>query len=124
MAEGPVDQIRETQAEMHDYLELPLPGNVSSASAIPINLIKITETVELNIVLEQMSRMYRALGALRADVYPINGSVYELMARPALEFIKAAQAAIDAYLELAAAEAESVNLGRKFSSPPEEVSTK
>jgi hypothetical protein len=124
MVEGPIDQIRETQAEMHAYLELPLPEKALAASVVSADSFTIRETVELKIVLEQMSRMYRALGALRADVYPINSQVYELMAQPALAFIHAAQTAMDAYLNLAAAEAESANLARKSSLPSEEVSTR
>jgi hypothetical protein len=123
MTEGPIDQIRETQGEMHDYLKLSLPDHPLSGSGSSEE-VKITDTVQLRRALQEMSRMYGALGALRADVYPINRPVYELMARPALGFIKTLQTAMDAYLELAAADAESANLARQRSSAPQEVSTK
>lgn len=124
LAEGPIDQIRETQAEMHAYLELSLPETPPSGSVLPTEGVQITDTTTLNRALEEMSRIYRALGALRADVYPINQPVYERMAQPALALIKSLQVAMDAYLEIAAADAESANLARQASSSPQEVSTK
>lgn len=64
----------------------------------------ITNDVELRQTLEQMERMYRALAALRRDVYPINPQQFALLAEGPQDELSRLQQQIDAYtgrLELA-----------------------
>lgn len=57
----------------------------------------ITNDAELGQTLAQMERMYRALAALRRDVYPINPRQFALLAEGPEEEIRRMQAAIDTY---------------------------
>ena len=57
----------------------------------------ITNDAELSQALEQMQRMYRALAALRRDVYPINPQQFALLAEGPQDEIERFQQQIDAY---------------------------
>ncbi len=57
----------------------------------------ITNDVELGQTVAQLERMYRALAALRREVYPINPQQFALLAEGPEEEIRRLQAAIDSY---------------------------
>ena len=57
----------------------------------------ITNDAELGQALEQMERMYRALAALRRDVYPINPRQFALLAEGPQVELERFQEQIDAY---------------------------
>ena len=57
----------------------------------------ITNDAELGQALEQMERMYRALAALRRDVYPINPRQFALLAEGPQDELERFQEQIDAY---------------------------
>ncbi len=57
----------------------------------------ITNDLELGQALEQMERMYRALAALRRDVYPINPSQFALLAEGPEDELQRLQREIDVY---------------------------
>ena len=57
----------------------------------------ITNDVELGQTVAQLERMYRALAALRREVYPINPQQFALLAAGPEEEIRRLQAAIDSY---------------------------
>jgi len=57
----------------------------------------ITNDTELRQTLDQMERMYRALAAMRRDVYPINPRQFALLAEGPQEELERLQDQIDAY---------------------------
>lgn len=57
----------------------------------------ITNDVELGQTVAQLERMYRALAALRREVYPINPRQFALLAEGPEEEIRRLQADIDIY---------------------------
>ena len=57
----------------------------------------ITNDAELSQSMEQLERMYRALAALRRDVYPVNRQQFALLAEGPEEEIRRLQEAIDIY---------------------------
>ena len=57
----------------------------------------ITNDAELSQTMEQLERMYRALAALRRDVYPVSPRQFALLAEGPEEEIRRRQAAIDIY---------------------------
>jgi hypothetical protein len=57
----------------------------------------ITNDAELSQALEQMQRMYRALAALRRDVYPINPQRFALLAEGPQDELERFQQQIDDY---------------------------
>lgn len=57
----------------------------------------ITNDAELSQALEQMQRMYRALAALRRDVYPINPQQFALLAEGPQDELERFQQQIDDY---------------------------
>ena len=57
----------------------------------------ITNDAELGQALEQMERMYRALAALRRDIYPVNPRQFALLAEGPQEELERFQEQIDAY---------------------------
>ena len=57
----------------------------------------ITNDAELSQAQEQMQRMYRALAALRRDVYPINPQQFALLAEGPQDEIDRFQQQIDTY---------------------------
>ena len=57
----------------------------------------ITNDVELGQAVAQLERMYRALAALRREVYPINPQQFALLAEGPEEEIRQLQADIDIY---------------------------
>ena len=57
----------------------------------------ITNDTEFRQTLEQMERMYRALAALRRDVYPINPNQFALLAEGPQDELERLQEQIDAY---------------------------
>ena len=70
----------------------------------------ITNDTELRQVLDQMERMYRAMAALRRDVYPVNPRQFALLAEGPQDELDRFQQQIDAYTgrtELAALHAHA-----------------
>ena len=57
----------------------------------------ITNDDELRQAMQQLERMYRALAALRRDVYPINPRQFALLAEGPEEEIRRVQDSIDNY---------------------------
>ena len=57
----------------------------------------ITNDEELSQSMEQLKRIYRALAALRRDVYPVNPRQLALLAEGPEEEIRRLQEAIDIY---------------------------
>ena len=57
----------------------------------------ITNDAELSQAMEQLERMYRALAALRRDVFPVNPRQFALLAEGPEEEILRLQQAIDQY---------------------------
>ncbi len=57
----------------------------------------ITNDAELSQSMEQLERMYRALAALRRDVYPVSPQQFALLAEGPEEEIRRLQEAIDIY---------------------------
>ena len=57
----------------------------------------ITNDAELSQSMEQLERMYRALAALRRDVFPANPRQFALLAEGPEEEIRRLQVAIDIY---------------------------
>ena len=57
----------------------------------------ITNDAELGQALEQMERMYRAMAALRRDVYPINPRQFALLTEGPQDELERFQEQIDAY---------------------------
>ena len=57
----------------------------------------MTNDIELRQALEQMERMYRALAALRRDVYPINPRQFAFLAEGPQDELERLQEQIDAY---------------------------
>ena len=57
----------------------------------------ITNDAELSQSMEQLERMYRALAALRRDVYPVSRQQFALLAEGPEEEIRRLQEAIDIY---------------------------
>lgn len=57
----------------------------------------ITSDAELGQAMEVMERMYRALAALRRDVYPINPRQFALLAEGPQDELERLQEQIDAY---------------------------
>ncbi len=57
----------------------------------------ISNDTELSQTLEQMERMYRALAALRREVYPINPLQFALLAEGPQEELDRLQQQIDVY---------------------------
>ena len=57
----------------------------------------ITNDEELSQSMEQLERMYRALAALRRDVYPVSPQQFALLAEGPEEEICRLQEAIDIY---------------------------
>jgi hypothetical protein len=57
----------------------------------------MTDDKELSQTMEQLERMYRALAALRRDVYPFNPQQFALLAEGPEEEIRRLQEAIDIY---------------------------
>ena len=57
----------------------------------------ITNDADLRQAMEQMERMYRALAALRRDVYPVNPRQFALLAEGPQDELDRFQKQIDAY---------------------------
>ena len=57
----------------------------------------MTNDIDLRQAMEQMERMYRALAALRRDVYPVNPSQFALLAEGPQDELDRLQKQIDAY---------------------------
>ncbi len=57
----------------------------------------ITNDAELSQSMEQLERMYRALAALRRDVYPVSPQQFALLAEGPEEEIRRLQFDIDLY---------------------------
>jgi hypothetical protein len=57
----------------------------------------ITNDVELGQTMDQMERMYRAIAALRREVYPANPQQFALMAEGPLDELARLQELIDTY---------------------------
>ena len=57
----------------------------------------ITNDAELSQSMEQLERMYRALAALRRDVYPVSPQQFALLAEGPEEEIRRLQVDIDIY---------------------------
>ena len=57
----------------------------------------MTNDRELHETLEQMERMYRALAALRREVYPLNPRQFALLAEGPQEELDRLQVQIDVY---------------------------
>lgn len=57
----------------------------------------ITNDEQLSQSMDQLERMYRALAALRRDVYPINPQQFALLAAGPEEEVRRLQEAIDIY---------------------------
>ena len=57
----------------------------------------IADDVQLGLTVAQLERMYRALAALRREVYPVNSQQFALLAEGPEEEIRRLQAAIDIY---------------------------
>lgn len=57
----------------------------------------ITNDLELSQTIEQMERMYRALAALRREVYPISQQQFALLAEGPEEELCRLQQEVDAY---------------------------
>lgn len=60
----------------------------------------ISNDLELKQTLEQMERMYRALAALRRDVYPVNPQQFALLAEGPQDELHRLQLQIDEYTGL------------------------
>ena len=60
----------------------------------------ITNDLEFDQAFEQMERMYRALAALRRDVFPINPDQFALLAEGPEDEIRRLQHDLDAYTGL------------------------
>lgn len=57
----------------------------------------ITNDAELGQTMAQLERMYRALAALRRDIFPVNHQQFALLAEGPEEEIRRLQAEIDVY---------------------------
>lgn len=57
----------------------------------------ISNDIELHQTLDQMEKMYRALAALRRDVYPINPRQFVVLAEGPQDELQRLQKQIDAY---------------------------
>jgi type II secretory pathway component PulJ len=57
----------------------------------------ISNDAELRQTMEQMERMYRALAALRREVYPVNPQQFALLAEGPQDELLRLQQQIDAY---------------------------
>ena len=57
----------------------------------------IADDVQLGLTVAQLERMYRALAALRREVYPVNSQQFALLDEGPEEEIRRLQAAIDIY---------------------------
>jgi hypothetical protein len=104
MAEGPLDQIRHTQAEMHEYLKLPYPLPAVPPPAEADAPPRVADAHDFRLALEQLCRLYRALGSVRAELAPYRPRLYAALVREMLPDLYAAEAALDTYLERSAVE--------------------
>ena len=114
MAEGPLEQLRRTQAEMHEYLRLPYPIGAPPPAADADAPPRVADADGFRLALEQLCRLYRALGALRVELAPYRPHLYAALARDMLPDLQAVQAALDAYLERPALEKTLAEMGEQF----------
>lgn len=99
LAEGSIDQIRQAQAEMHEYLGLPYPvpdGPLPPDGDTPPHL---SRAEDFWLALEQLCRLYGALGSLYAELHQFRPRLFAALAERMLPDLQATQAALNAYLE-------------------------
>lgn len=118
MASGPIGQIREIQAEMHEYLELPYPAPAVALSPDADAPPRIARSDDYNHALETLCRLYRALGGLRLELGQFRPLLCATLTEQFLPQLHAVQTAMHTYLELAAVEATLAELGRRFADLP------
>jgi hypothetical protein len=112
MMEGPMDQARELRAEMHEYLKLPEvlavpPGDGSVAR------IKTLEDYLLR--MEQLCRLYRALGNLRMELAQFLPNLYAVSVQQFTTPLAEIEAAVQGYLQWEEIENVLAELERKHS---------
>lgn len=96
--EGPLDQLCTIRAEMHEYLNLPeeLPEVPLSAEEDAVPAIASPEAFQL--ALEQLRRLYHALGAIRMDLGQYRPRLYGLLRQQFIPQLVALEAAFRVYL--------------------------
>jgi hypothetical protein len=114
MAEGPLEQLRRTQAEMHDYLRLPYPIQAPPPGAEADAPPRVADADGFRLALEQLCRLYRALGALRVELAPYRPRLYAALGRDMLPDLQEVQAALDTYLERPAIEKTLAEMAGQF----------
>jgi hypothetical protein len=123
MAQGPMDQIRQTQEEMHGHLKLPypVPAVPFPADADPVPTVANPD--DFRLALERLCRLYRALGSLHLELHQFRPRLYASLAERMLPQLYAVQAAMDTYLEWAAVEETSAAMERGFATSPQPDTT-
>jgi hypothetical protein len=77
----------------------------------------ITSDDQLTQTVEQLTRMYRALAALKAEVLPVNPQRFALMAEGPLDQIRSLQAELDAYGAREAVEDQEADVWMRLVGP-------
>jgi len=99
LMQGPLEQLRELQAEMHGYLklphplpDLPLPGDSDPVSS-PVNVD------EFHLAVENLRRLYTAAGSLRVELGQYRPRLYATLVRQLVPSLSAIQQSLAVYLK-------------------------
>ena len=98
MASGPMGQIQETTAEMHEYLRIPdpLPAVPLPADADPPP--GVTDRLQFQTALTSFLRLYRGLGEFKKEIGQYHPNLYAKIANQVIPQMHAVRAALHAYL--------------------------
>jgi hypothetical protein len=118
MAGGPLDQIRELQVEMHQYLRLPdpLPAEPLPCGAEPAPRVATAD--DFRTALEMLCHVYHGLGELRLHFAAFRPGLYAALAAQVVPHLYAAQAALRAYLGWEDVERTLEEMERRFGGEP------
>jgi hypothetical protein len=116
LLEGPMDQLRETQAEVHQYLHLPnpLPDTPLPPDGDPAPTIKNSD--DFRLAVEALRRLYRTLGYVSGELGPFRQRLCAGLVGQIVPQLGAVHRALRAYLRWEEFERLSDELAAKY--PP------
>src|SRR5262245_2096961 len=125
MLEGPLDQIAETEREVHEVLGIR--DRIDATPAVAADPIpSVGSAAEFDIVLEGLLRLYRVLGACRYEASHYYPSLYRRLVQEALPQLVAVRNTLRGYLRIDEHEqtlAELAKMAESASAVPSEPSS-
>jgi hypothetical protein len=118
--EGPMEQIRRTRPEVHQYLKLPDPLPDVPLPPDGDEVLPIANGDDFRLMLERLRRLYVAAGSMRTQLAQFRPRLYASLVGQIVPQLKAVESALRVYLRWDEMEALSDKMEREFvpSAPP------